>query len=258
MTFSEMVAVNREKLGISRQEFAKKCGLPVELIAYLEDPEISTERFINQCATALEMKVEVFTGTQEAEPSFNEKMADAMSSARFPNIRSFLIDPQQCMQPENAVSLFADDKVSMAERNLMLYLSTTALYQFCDTNCSTFAFDEYLFKLHGTLFARCEREVMNQSIPDEEKQDRIDEARKNVFACDSMENIAIRVVEPFAEELEKRLEDDVSELVEDLALPLRWDIDDELMKIKIIDRDGTVKDEICLLTVKGREKKQNA
>lgn len=255
MTFAEMIAVNREKLGISKQDFAKKCGIPVELVAYLEDPVVTTERLINQCAAALGVKAEVFMGEEEPELSFKEKVDSAMASARFPNIRRFLIDPQQCLQPEKVVALFAGEKVSMAERNLMLYLSTTALYSFCDTNSSSFAFDEYLFKLHSALFTRCEQDVLKLDIPEEEKQDRIDQARNNVFSCDSMENIAIRVVEPFAEELEKRLPTDIEHFAGDLALPLRWDIDDELMKIKIIAHDGSVKDEIKLLSVKEREKK---
>ena len=250
MTFAEMIAVNREKLGLSRQDFAKRCGLPVELISYLEDPETSTERFMHQCAESLQMKLEVFMGEEAAEPTFDEKMAEVMSSARFPNIRSFLLDRSQCTDPEKALSLFTGDKVSMAERNLMLYLSTTALYNFCDTNYSSFAFDEYLFKLHSTLFSRCEQDVAKLDIPEEEKADRIDQARQSVFACDSMENIAIRVVEPFAEELERRLQTDLDRFKSELDLPMRWDIDDELLKIRILNADGSLKDEIKLLSVK--------
>lgn len=254
MTFAEMIAFNREKLGLSKLDFAKKCGLPVELLSYLEDPEGSAERFIGQCAAALEMKVEVFTGLEEAELSLVEKMEELISAARFPNIRQFLLDPDQCVDPEKALSLFSGNKVSMAERNLMLYLSTTALYQFCDSNTSAFGFDEYLFKLHNTLFERCEKEIAKLTIPEEEKTDRIDQARQSVFACDSMENIAIRIVEPFAEELEKRLPSEQERFSEDLSLPLKWDIDDELMKIHILNPDGSVKDEIKLLSVKEREK----
>lgn len=255
MTFAEMVVLNRERFGLNRQEFANKCGIPVELVSYLEDPETSTERLITTCATALNLKVEVFMGIEEEEPEFDEKLVDAIDKARFPNIRHFLIDSPQCIQPEKAIALFGKDRVSVAERNLMLYLSTTALYYFCDTNHSSFAFDEYLFKLHGTLFSRLEKEIDGLALSEEEKQDRIDLARKNVFACDSMGNIAIRIVEPFAEELEKRLPNELDSFKEELDLPFRWDVDDELLKLKIIGHNGKEKDVINLLTVKEREKK---
>ena len=38
MTLAEMIIANREKLGLSRKEFAETCSLPVELISYIEEP----------------------------------------------------------------------------------------------------------------------------------------------------------------------------------------------------------------------------
>jgi transcriptional regulator with XRE-family HTH domain len=254
MTFAEMIAVNREKLGISRQDFAKKCGIPVELVSYLEEPDVCTERLINQCAEALGMKIAVFMGEEEPELSYAEKVDSVLTIARFPNIRKFLFDPAHCLQPEKALKLFIGEKVSMAERNLILYLSTTALYNFCDSNSSHFNFEEYLFKLHSSLFTRFEEEISRIKLSDEERQDRIDNARKNIFACDSMENIAIRIAEPFADELERRLPKEIAMLKDDLEFPFKWDIDDELLKIKILTHSGSVKNEIKLLTVKEREK----
>ena len=61
MTFAEMIAGNRERLGLSKQEFADKCGVSIELLSYIEDPKRNEERLIHQCAEALSMKVEVFT-----------------------------------------------------------------------------------------------------------------------------------------------------------------------------------------------------
>jgi hypothetical protein len=254
MTFTEMIAANREKLGLSRKDFADKCSIPVELISYLEDPKLCEERLINQCAAALGMKPAVFRGEELPEPTYQEKLSGTLAAARFPRIRRFLVDPAQCLQPEKALALFDQERVSLAERNLILFLSTNALYRFCETNSSHFKFDEYLFKLHSTLFTRYEQEANRLPIPDEEKQDLIDTARKNVFACDTMENIAIRVVEPFAEELEEKLEKQQLDFNEDLDLPLRWDFDDELMKIRILRGDNSLKTEIKLLTVKEREK----
>jgi transcriptional regulator with XRE-family HTH domain len=254
MTFAEMIAVNREKLGLSKKEFAEKCDLPVELISYIEDPEQNEERLIDKCAAALDMEIEVFKGEKEPEPTFEEKIDAAIKVARFPKIRSFLLNPDQCLQPEHALALFAEERVSLAERNLILHLSTNALYKFCETNSSHFKFDDYLFKMHNQLFTRLEQVVTKLTIPDEEKQDRLATARNNVFACDTMENIAIRVVEPFADELENRLEKGEALFFEDLDLPLRWDCDEELMKIRILNEDSSVKREIKLLTVKEREK----
>jgi transcriptional regulator with XRE-family HTH domain len=254
MTFAEMIAANCEKLKMSRREFADRCGIPVELISYIEEPEKSEQRLIDQCAAALGMKVEVFKGEELPEPTFEEKLSGSLAAARFPNIRGFLLDAAQCVQPKNALPLFAEERVSLAERNLILHLSTNALYRFCETNCSHFKFEEYLFKLHSALFTRFEQEAKKLQIPDEEKQDLIDTARNNVFACDTMENIAIRIVEPFADELEEKLGKRESDFGVDLDFPFRWDYDGELMKIGILGADSKPKREIKLLTVKERGK----
>ena len=254
MTLAEMIIVNREKLGLSRKEFAEKCSLPVELINFIEEPQRIEEQLIEQCANALEMKVAVFRGEEQPELTFEEKHAATIAAARFPKIRRYLLSSETCRNPEHAVTLFGDERVSLAERNLILNLSTNALYHFCDTAHSHFKFDEYLFKLHTELFIRYEQQVAKLQIPDEEKQDAIDTARNSVFACDTMENIAIRVVEPFADELEAKLDEGLAGLEEDLDLPLIWECDEELMQLRILDTDGGVKNEIKLLKVKEREK----
>ncbi|MBN1308002.1 MAG: hypothetical protein JXA18_08805, partial [Chitinispirillaceae bacterium] len=194
MTFAEMITANREKLKVSREEFADRCGIPVELITYLEEPQQSENRLISRCAAALGMKVAVFKGEELPEPTDEEKLSVTLAAARFPKIRRFLLDPAQCMQPKKALALFTGERVSLIERNLILHLSTNALYRFCETNTSHFKFDEYLFKLHSALFTRYEQEARKLQIPEEEKQERIDTARNNIFACDTMESIAIRIV----------------------------------------------------------------
>ena len=253
MTLAEMIAVNREKLGLSRREFAEKCALPVELISYIEEPQGSEERIIEKCAAALDMNVAVFRGEALPEPTFEEKKAASLAAARFPKIRRFLLNPDTCRTPEKAVTLFGEERVSLTERNLILHFSTSALYLFCDTASSPFRFDEYLFKLHTELFTRYEQQVAKLEIPDEEKEDLVDTARKSVFACDTMENIAIRVVEPFAAELEEKLEKELFDFEEDLDFPFIWECDDELMKLRIIGHDGSTKSEIKLLNVKERD-----
>ncbi|MBN1306416.1 MAG: hypothetical protein JXA18_00765, partial [Chitinispirillaceae bacterium] len=63
---------------------------------------------------------------------------------------------------------------------------------------------------------------------------------------------------PFAEELEEKLGTQKGDFGEDLDLPLRWDFDEELMKIKLLGSDSKVKCEIKLLTVKERPKEAQA
>lgn len=254
MTFVDMIIKNCERSGLGRTEFAQKCNLSLELIRYLEDPAAVEAELIEQCAEALQIKPAVFKGEEEPELSRTEKHAAALANARFPNLRKFFTSPEQCMQPEKALDLFSENKITLIERNLILYLSTNALYHFCETNTSHFNFDEYLFKLHNALFTKYESEVAKIAIPDEEKVDRIDTARNNIFACDSMENIAIRIVEPFAEEIEQKLASNDSDYTADLDLPMLWDIDDELMKVTIYGRDNVVKSVVKLLSVKEREK----
>ena len=254
MTFVQMIDVHCEKLGLSREDFADKCAIPLELIAFIEDPKQTEERLIAKCAAALGMKIAVFRGEEAPEPTYDEKLADTVAAARFPRIRRFLLDPAQCCKPQKTIMRFDKERVSLAERNLILYFSTNALYRFCETNISHFKFEEYLFNLHSTLFTHYEEEAHKLEIPDAEKQDLIDTARNNVFACDSMENIAIRVVEPFAAELEEKLEGQKRDFGEDLEFPFRWDFDEELMKLKILGPNNSVKSEIKLLTVKEKPK----
>ncbi len=242
------------KSGLDRKSFADKCGISFELIQYLENPQKTEEMLIERCAAAFGMKVSVFKGEEEPEPTFEEKLSDTIAAARFPKIRSFLLDPSCCSDPAKAISLFAKERVSLAEKNLILYLSTNALYRFCETNCSFFGFDRYLFKLHTSLFERYLQETEKRQIPEEEKAELINIARNNVFACDTMENIAIRIAEPFAEELEEKIKNQNRDFYEDLEFPFRWEFDEELMKIRILAMDGALRHEIKLLTVKERTK----
>ena len=131
--------------------------------------------------------------------------------------------------------------------------STTALYHFCDTNTSSFAFDEYLFGLHAKLLAKFERDIEQETLPPEEKEERLNNARSNIFACEKVENIAIMVVENFAAELEGKLREDGHDFAEDLHLPFTWEIDEQMMAIVIKNEDGSQRDRIKLLDVKQRK-----
>ncbi len=255
MVIFEMLRKHREKAGISQAELAKKLSVPADIISYLEDPAGNEERMIQLLAKALgmtpgEFKVEV--PPEPDKPTEKEIKTVAVQKAKFPNIREFILDPVRCENPEKALELFREQELSLAEKNLILYLSTTALYHFCDTNTSSFGFDAYLFKLHGSLLARFDKELQGLPISAQEKEERLGNARTNIFACDSIENIAIRVLEPFAQEMEQKLSNGILDFDDDLDMPFTWGIDNELMKIEIKDSSGTIRDRIKLLDVKER------
>lgn len=253
MTVAEMLKKNREAAGISLEDLAKKLSLPVDIIAYIEDPAAGEAKIVQLLAGGLGVTPEIFKGEippEPKKPTEEEKKAAAVKDARFPNIRQFILDPSRCENPEKALELFGNQRLSLAEKNVILYLSTTALYHFCSTNTSSFAFDEDLFKLHGPLLTKFEKELQGMNISSEEKEDRLGNARSNIFACDTMENIAIRVVEPFAVEMEEKLSKNIHDFKEDLDMPFLWSIDETLMKIDIKDENGAVKDQIKLLDVK--------
>lgn len=253
MTFAEMIALNCDRLGLSRQEFADRCGLPSELLLYVEDPKRVEKQLIAKCAEALNIKIAVFTGEEKPEPTYEEQLEASLTSARYPGIRKFFINSCRCSEPKKTLALFGTENVSIVEKNLILHLSTSALYHFCDTNSSRFRFDEYLFKLHSPLFSKYEQKVKKSGLSKQEQNDRIDNARKNVFSCDSMENIAIRIAEPFAEELEEKLQNGNDDFGDELEFPLQWDFDDELMKLRVLGADGSCTSEIKLLSVRERE-----
>lgn len=161
--------------------------------------------------------------------------------------------PDRCLTPEAACEFFEEKSVSLPEKNLLLYLSTTALYNFCDTDISAFSFDEYLFKLHDKLYAKFEKDLHSLSLSEEEKEEMLDAARSNVFACDTIQNIAIRVLNPFVYEFEEKLSKGNTDFHEDIEMPFKWDVDKELMRIRILNFDESLRDEINMLDVKERK-----
>jgi transcriptional regulator with XRE-family HTH domain len=237
MTVAEMVKQQRERAKVSQEELAKRLKIPVPLLAVIEDPSRREDRAIELFASALNVPVDVFTGQRPPEPTEEEKRAAAEAvaaeakaelarTAQYPNVRQFILDPSRCRNPEKAQALFGDQRFSVPERNVVLYLSTTALYHFCDTNTSSFSFDQYLFRLHSPLLSRYAEQLDRQGVTGQAREERLDAARSNVFVCDSMANIAIRVLDGFAAELEEKLDKGVEDFAEDLDLPLSWELDD--------------------------------
>ena len=253
MSVAELLKKNREDKNTTQEDLAKRLSVPVDIIAFLEDPASSEESIISLLANALDITPEVFKGEVPPEPEIpkeEERKVEALKKAKFPKIREFIMEPSRCENPTKALELFGDQEFSLAERNVILYLSTTAVYHFCNTNTSSFAFDEYLFKLHGKLLSDFEKGLQGLNFSDQEKEDRLGNARSNVFACDTMENIAIRVLGPFAAEMEQKLAAEIYDFNEDLNMPFLWGVNEDLMKIEIKDENGNVKDEIKLLDVK--------
>lgn len=253
MSVAEMLKKSREEKGITQEDLAKTLSVPVDIVTFLEEPISSEESIIALLASALDITPEVFRGEvpPEHEVSKEEKKKiEVLKKAKYPKIREFIMDPSRCEDLSKALEIFGDQELSLAERNVILYLSTTALYHFCDTNTSSFAFDEYLFKLHGELVSEFEKGLQSLNLSAEEKEERLGNARGNVFACDSMENIAIRVLGQFAEEMEQKLDGEIHDFEEDLDIPFLWGVNETLMKIEIKDENGNVKDEIKLLDVK--------
>lgn len=259
MVVVEMLKKIREEKGVSQDELSKKTTIPVEVIAYLEEPLLMEDAIVTLFAEALDVTPAIFRGEEPVKPPEPEKPTEeeirvaAVENAKYPNLRSFILDPGQCKTPQKARELFSKQELSLAEKNVILYLSTTALYNFCDTNISNFAFDEYLFKMHSPLLEKFKKELATPGMSEEEKDERIGHAHANIFACDTMENIAIGVMDNFACELEEKLRNDQSDYYEDLDLPFAWSIDEEFMKIQIKDDHGDVVHEIKLLDVKERK-----
>jgi|GEM_PF-3004864 len=259
MTLAEMVKKSREIAKMSRAELADKIGVPEIIIACIEQPDTQDEKAVSFFAAAFGLKPEVFSGTAPREPSEGEKraareaeMAARTAKAKYPSIRAFILDPCRCADPAKALELFGEEPFSLAERNVVLYLSTTALYNFCDNNSSSFAFDSYLFKHHGKLLQRFEQETARLNLPAEQREERINMARGDIFRCGRIEDIAILVLDDFAAELEEKLKKGADDFMQDLALPFTWEIDAALMKITIKDSRGGVAHQIRLLDVKGR------
>ncbi len=256
MPIAELLKKNREEKGLSQEDLAKSLSIPVDLVAFIEDPKESEAKIVEFFAAGMNITPEIFRGEVPLKPPEQEEeeiATTAVENAKYPNIRQFILNPERCENPEKAKKLFMKEELSLSEQNVILYLSTTALYHFCDTNYSSFAYDDYLFKLHGTLLKKFELELKRAGLSQDENEERLNNARSNIFGCDKVENIAIRVFSQFAGEMEEKLAGGVEDFNEDLDLPFTWSIDEDLMKIEIKDQKGNVKDEIKLLDVKERK-----
>lgn len=252
-TVAELLVKNREREGVSQEELAERLSVPVEIVRYIEGEKGSSKPLAELLADTLEVALPVFLGKEEPpkpEPTKEEIKAEAVANAKYPSLRDYLLSEDRCGDHDLAIELFDGKEFSLAEKNLTLYLSTTALYNFCSTHSSSFKFDEYLFKLHGKLLVKYEANLKKESIPEEEKEERLANARSNIFGCDSMENIAVRVLEPFAEELEEKLSNGINDFDDDIDGPFSWIIDKDLMQINIMKENGEKIHSIKLLDVK--------
>ncbi|MBD3243625.1 MAG: hypothetical protein GF331_23750 [Chitinivibrionales bacterium] len=252
MPLAERLRKNREESDISREQLADKLGVPLFLVDYLEEPESDNPELEKVLAEAMGITVKMFRG--EAHRPTKEELQD--TKARYKAIRSYVIDPSRCENPDVARELFGDQPLSLPEQNLMLYMATLALYNFCTNNYSSFALDKYLFRLHAPLLQRLEKQLDAQGVSGEEREERLAAGRANVFACESPENIAVLVFDNFAAELDERLENGDTTFAEDVGMPFTWFVDKEMMRIEIHEPDGGVRDTIKLLDASKRKRVQ--
>jgi hypothetical protein len=250
MQFGELLKMNMQRSGKSSADVAAAVGVPEAVIVQLVDPTKVNEKAVELFAGALGVTVEVFKGEKEPEPSFEEKRDKAISDAKYPAVRAFILDPERCRNPEEAVESMGREAFSVVEQNLMLYFGTVALNRFCDTEASDFAIDKYLFKLHDPLLQRLTKKPSFKALPPDEQEELLTEARTNVFACERIENISILILDQFTKELDERLDKKETGFYKELGFPFTWKIEPKRNRIVVRDPDGTVREEIELLEVK--------
>ncbi len=252
MPIAELLRKNREESQLTREQLADKLGVPLFLVTYLEEPNGDNPELEKVLAEALGITPKVFRG--EASRPTKEELQDA--NAKYKAIRTYIIDPSRCENPEVARALFGDQPLSLPEQNLILYMATLALYNFCTNNYSSFAFDKYLFKLHGPLLQRLEKQLDAMGVSAEQREERLAAGRANVFSCEGPEDIAVLVFDSFAAELEERLENADTSFADDVGMPFTWYVDKEMMRIEIHEPDGSVRDTIKLLDASKRKRVQ--
>ncbi|MBN1982294.1 MAG: hypothetical protein JW795_12240, partial [Chitinivibrionales bacterium] len=169
---------------------------------------------------------------------------------RYPALRTFLLDPTRCQTVRKALELFGSEEFGLAEQNCLLYLSTTALYHFCNENQSHFNFEKYLFTLHKELYQQFREKVSTMKLPQDRADELLSAAAGNIFFCSSMDTIAIRIVSEFAAELEHKIKINEMDFFVDIGVPFFWAVDDVLKKIEVKNSDGSLRDTINLLDVK--------
>lgn len=251
--FATLLKTARTRAAISFEALSEKTGIPVDVLRYLEGEQDALKNISVLLADAFAIPLPVFMGTEEMpKPKSKEEVLreTVATSAQYPNIRKYLLNDSRAPKNPEVLSLFAKEPFSLIEKNIVLFMSTSALYNFCSTDSSTFGFEEYLFKLHGKLLSIFEKEIAASSLSAEEKEERLANARSNIFGCDTMSNIAVRVLDPFAAELEGRLKNGDDQFLDDIDGPFTWKYDGDLSQISILGTSGEVKHTVKLLAVK--------
>lgn len=266
MSIAEMLRRSRENTGLSQQELAQKLSIPVEIIEFIEDPSQKQEAIIDFISSGLGISSEEFRGEkslrpekpepqdeheqQEVPKSSNEEMIEnVLKIAKFPKIREFMLRTSHYNSQEKILELFQNSALSSAEKIVIHFLSTTALFHFCNTNCSSFSFDKYLFELHTKLLAVFQKELDSTQLTPEEREERLTFARSNIFCCDTIDNIAVYIIGHFAKEMEEKLSNGSDDFNEELEMPFSWNIDDSFKNIEVLDEHGITKKQIKLQEV---------
>jgi len=243
MSIAANLRSNREESKMSVEELADRLGIPEYLVRYMEEPDKEYPELEEVLAEALEISVKEFRG-EVRRPTAEEKQ-DA--KATYKAIRALIIDPARCENPPVAREFFGEHAFSEVERSLVQHMATKALYRFCTENCTSFSFDQYLFRRHSELFERLERSLSKaKDLTDEEREERLNCGHADLFACDSMENIAAMILDEFVVELEEKLASGVSGLAVEIGFPLAWNVDKEKGALQIKDIGGRVRKTVSL------------
>lgn len=236
MDIGILLKKNREAAGLTIDEIAQKTALSPMVIEFIEDPQRMEKEMITLFADALHMTPEQFKGEEPLkppQPPVEEERAESVKKAKFPSLREFILDASLCEDNRRPLALLNNESFSLLEQEIVQYLAITALYHFCDTNTSSFAFDEYVFKLHQPLLAKFKKELESIPLSPDEKEQRRVEAGNNIFACDSIENIAIAIRESFAQDLEKKLQNSIFDFEEELDIPFFWSFDEAAQDVAV-------------------------
>jgi transcriptional regulator with XRE-family HTH domain len=243
MSIATLLRQNREESQMTREQLADKLGVPEYLVKYLEEPDADNDELEKILAEGLGITLKEFRG--EVHRPTREELQDAR--ATYAAFRTYIIAPERCVNPPDARELLGDAPLSMAEQNLLVYMATIALYTFCDVNYSSFSFDEYVFGKHAMLLERLEKSLASSGASAQEKEERMVAGRANVFACESIENIAVAILDSFAAELEEKLVQGDLQFEKDIGMPFTWYADRDMKRIEIRGPEGEVRDTLKLV-----------
>ena len=234
MGLAERIRRHRIQSDMSVEQLAEALGVPPCVAAYLEEPEGECGELEETLAQVVGITVEQFRD-EVARPS-REELHDAQG--RYPAVRAYLLATERCEDPPKAREAIGENPFSELERDMVRQLATAALYSFCDTNLTTFAFDNYLYAHHGELLERLRRSLDEEDVSPEEREERLHTGRVNIFVCERVERIAEMILNDFVAELESRLQAQDYSFEQDTGRLARWAPDESGKPVMRADVDA--------------------